>query len=113
MQPIDANSFGYRLAYHRRMKGLSQGGLAKATRLGKSVIGHYERNRHYPPPDALKALAKALNVSVLSLTSTPTNAQKFDATELEALDMLRRMPKEKHPAMLLVLRQIFRLVDVG
>lgn len=58
--------FAARLRAAREQKQLNQAELAKITGLQPAAIGHFEANRRKPSFANIRALAKALGVSVLT-----------------------------------------------
>ena len=78
-----------RIAEARRVRGMSQGEVARIARLPPSAMSHYERNERKPSADNLKSLALALNVSsdyLLGLANAPHPL----ADSWLGLDMLTR-----------------------
>ena len=57
------------LAILRTLKGLSQWDLGEATGIRNNRISYIERGRFKPRPEELKAIAKALDVSIEALTT--------------------------------------------
>lgn len=53
----------------RTLKGLSQWDLGEACGIRNNRISYIERGRFKPRPEELKAIAKALDVSVETLTT--------------------------------------------
>jgi transcriptional regulator with XRE-family HTH domain len=78
---------------------------ALSDRLGLTpgAVGHYLRGRRQPTPGMLRKIAAELQVSVSELIEDdPTFAR--DDTEHQALELLRRLPRERRSAALAMLR---------
>lgn len=78
------DTLGSRIAHFRKLKGISQAGLAKACGWGsQSRIGNYEKDTREPSLDDLELMAKALGISVADLIGTAqAPAQRLQNVEM-------------------------------
>ena len=61
---VKRSVFGERLFRIRKARGITQEKLGEKVGVTKRVIAFYEGDKEEPPPDLLKKIAKALNVTV-------------------------------------------------
>ncbi|MFD1021170.1 helix-turn-helix domain-containing protein [Thalassobacillus hwangdonensis] len=59
---------GKRLKGYRKLKGMTQVDLSRATDISVSVMGEIERGVRLPTPETLEKIAEALEVSIAELT---------------------------------------------
>lgn len=71
MHTPELESIGQRIARYRKLRHLTQRGLADTSHLSYSSITHYEQDKKQPSPTALAAIARALSVSVADLAGQP------------------------------------------
>jgi transcriptional regulator with XRE-family HTH domain len=78
-------TFSENLARLRKMKGLSQGDLAKLSGLTRRIIGHYENEAVEPPLRNIRAIADALGVRISELLDETRNLakQSNDLTDID------------------------------
>ena len=67
----DADQIGRRIAHARKLRGLTQMGLAAKVPCSKSLIAQVERGHKPATPSLIAAVAGALNVDVTDLTGQP------------------------------------------
>ena len=67
----DADQIGRRIAHARKLRGLTQMGLAAKVPCSKSLIAQVERGHRPATPSLIAAVAGALNVDVTDLTGQP------------------------------------------
>jgi transcriptional regulator with XRE-family HTH domain len=78
----DTDSFGERLKQIRKLRGYSQGTLAKKINVTPRVISYYERESKYPPAKLLSDLSSALEISIEELLGSEPVRQ--DARTVDA-----------------------------
>lgn len=110
-----------RLKEAMQVRHLKQVDLAKATGLSKGGISNYVMGRYEPKSDIISKLAKALNCSEMWLWGydVPMDRQdakkqspdKVELTEGEqmVLDLFRKIPEERQPEALELLRVALRM----
>jgi transcriptional regulator with XRE-family HTH domain len=61
-------TFGKRMQYARRLRGLSQAELARRLGMPRQQVNNYEKDRFDPSLEVAKRIADALEVSLDALT---------------------------------------------
>lgn len=81
-------SFGENLKRIRRNKKLSQEQLAERSGLSKTTLHYYENNERFPTIENIPILAKALDVSTLSLMVGEVFSSEKEFISQELVDTL-------------------------
>lgn len=76
--PSTVKGFGSRLAYFRKLRGLTQKELGEMVGVSNRVIAYYENETNYPPTHLLVPLAKTLEVSTDELLGLKKPKTTFD-----------------------------------
>lgn len=71
MQAHELDTVGRRIAHYRKLRHLTQRGLAERSNLSYSSITHYEQGKKHPSPSAQAAIARALAISAADLAGQP------------------------------------------
>jgi transcriptional regulator with XRE-family HTH domain len=77
-------SIARRIARYRKLRHLTQQGLAERANLSYSLVIKVEQEKKHPSPSALAAIARALSVPVTELTGQPFLAE-LQADQLDGL----------------------------
>lgn len=90
-------TLGSGIKYYRKLAGLTQNQLAELTGLKQYTVTKFERDLHYPNPDQIRLLAKALNVSIDMLfgerpVEQKTTEPKKSSREGKLLEAFRKLP---------------------
>lgn len=95
---MNKNTFSENLIGLRKLKGLTQGDLAKLSGLSKRIIAYYETKANNDFIDKLQKIAKALNVSASSLigeentiSSTINDVLNIDIRLLKKLKKITKL----------------------
>lgn len=75
MPPVDGEHTGMRIARYRKLRHLTQRGLAAAARVSYSMVFQVEQGKRQPSPAVLAAFARALSVQVADLNGQPFLAE--------------------------------------
>jgi len=76
----------YNIAAHRHALGLSQSDLAARSGVTRSAIAQYENRGIKPPEHKLAAIARALGMTTLEMTTAPTDLPR-DAPAFKPADL--------------------------
>ncbi|QEY75129.1 XRE family transcriptional regulator [Pseudomonas denitrificans (nom. rej.)] len=94
-------TIGQRIAYYRKLRGLSQGALAKACGWSsQSRVGNYETDVRRPSFDDVRAMAKALSVSPAVLMDWQPEEQLETGKEAAITD-IEQKPAETSAGLVL------------
>jgi transcriptional regulator with XRE-family HTH domain len=86
-------TFGDRLAYARKQKGMRQADLGKLVGTSGDIIGKYERDEIKPSIDTAAKIADALNVT-LDFLVKDAEYQNIDNDALKRLKLLEKLSVE-------------------
>lgn len=75
MAAQDQDGVGARIARTRKLRHLTQVGLAAAAKVSQGMISQVERGKKQPSPAVIAAIARALSVPVTDLTGQPYLAE--------------------------------------
>jgi len=110
-----ARIFAENVAYYRRKQGNSQGDLAMASGISRTMISHYEREGSMPPADRLQALADALGIPVYKLFMEPekergpeTDISNIDPRSVKKLRDILSLPPDDRNDLYRILNKMIR-----
>ncbi len=86
------NTFGKRLKYIRKTKGLTQRELANAIGLDQSAISHFERDKKKPDMDTLKTIADMLNISIDFLLTRTNDPVTYSRNQTDLIKKVNNNP---------------------
>ena len=86
-------TFGDRLAYARKQKGIRQADLGKLVGTSGDIIGKYERGENMPSIEVATKMADALNVTLDYLVKD-SEYQNIDNDALKRLKLLEKLSPE-------------------
>jgi transcriptional regulator with XRE-family HTH domain len=88
-------TFGDRLAYARKQKGMRQSDLGKSVGTSGDIIGKYERGENMPSIEVATKMADALNVT-LDFLVKDGEYQNIDNDALKRLKLMEKLsPQDK------------------
>jgi transcriptional regulator with XRE-family HTH domain len=99
----DRESFGQRLARHRKERGFTQVELAEKSGLIQNLISDYERDKLRPHADIIVRFARALEVSadeLLGLRPPKKQLASGNRRFLRRLQQVDKLPKRDQDALL-------------
>ena len=84
------SKIGDRIAYLRKVKGISQTDLANSIKASREAIGKYERNEAMPSVDTAKKIADVFEVTLDFLIDESANASfdKLTVKRLKDIELL-------------------------
>jgi transcriptional regulator with XRE-family HTH domain len=95
--------FGKRLAYYRKLKGLTQKELGEQVGVANRVIAYYEGETNYPPAHLIVPLSKALSIStdeLLGVKETKNNGKDPNLRILRRLNKIEALPPSEQKFLL-------------
>lgn len=84
MPPVDEDHIGHRIATTRKLRHLTQKGLADAAHISLGMVRQIEQGTRSPSPAVVAAIARALSVPVSDLVGQPYLAE-LRRDQLDAL----------------------------
>lgn len=106
---------GQRIAYYRKLRGLTQTDIGKLVGVPQGLWTGYERGRRNIPISLLPSIAQILEVSVADLLGENTEVRKRPGpvSKLEQqIAQIRQLPKEKQKAISTVLEMTLAGSDI-
>jgi transcriptional regulator with XRE-family HTH domain len=94
--PSTVKGFGSRLAYIRKLRGLTQKELGEKIGVSNRVIAYYEKETNFPPTHLLIPIAKTLEVStdeLLGLKKINTEFNVKNAALWRRLKVVAELPR--------------------
>jgi transcriptional regulator with XRE-family HTH domain len=101
--PVDARTIGRRLAFIRKMRGVTQVEIANQLGLTQTLVSDYERGKLRLHGSLIVAFARALKVSsdeILGLKDTNLHGPFKDRRFLRRLETIDKLPRRDRQALL-------------
>lgn len=101
--PVDAKTIGKRLAFLRKMRGITQVELAEQLGMIQALVSDYERGKLRLHGGLIVAFAKALRVSsdeILGLKTTNGFGPFKDRRFLKRLEKIDKLPRRDRQVLL-------------
>lgn len=110
-RPIEAETFGRRLARLRKEAGYSQRSFADEIGISNRMVAYYEAQTQHPPAQLLPTIADALGLSIDELLGRKPLKKKKAPVNQRLLRQLRQVEKLPPRARQAVLDHIDALAD--
>jgi len=94
---------GDRIAHLRKIKGISQTDLAKASKASREAVGKYERNEAIPSVETAKNIADVLEVTLDFLVDETASAS-YDKETVKRINGIQELNEEDK-------KTIFSVID--
>ena len=106
---MNISDFGKRLAYYRKVNGLTQGQLGDKVGVSYRVIAYYETETKYPPARIIVPLAKSLMITTDELLGVKKSKKDFDTSNASLrrrLKVVEGLPQKDQKSILHYIKMV-------